>query len=79
MKKQKGNIEIIGLLLLVLVVIIGTSALMRLECKSKWELSGLPVQWGPLKGCLVQVPSGKWLPSETIRELDIKVEQENKK
>lgn len=78
MKKQKGFLEVVVSGIMLLVICLGMLAMMKWECTSKWEQSGLPVQWGPIKGCLVQVPTGRWLPAETIRELDIKVEPQLK-
>ena len=78
MKKQKGFIEVFAASILIIVFCLGIFSMMKWECTSKWEQSGLPVQWGPIKGCLVQVPTGKWLPTETIRELDIKMEPQLK-
>lgn len=71
-KNKKGYIEFIFSLVVLVLAICGITYLERATCFSKWEHSGLPTQWGPIKGCLVKVPSGMWVPSETIRELDIK-------
>lgn len=41
------------------------------SCGSRWEYSGLKTSWGPIKGCLVQMPDGRWLPDDRVREIDI--------
>jgi hypothetical protein len=78
MKKQKGDVWLILLILLLPAMILFVYGMAKWECQSKWEDSGLPVRWGPMQGCQVKVPSGIWLPSETIRELDIKMEPQLK-
>lgn len=31
----------------------------------------MQTSWGPVKGCIVQTPNGRWLPEERIREVDL--------
>jgi hypothetical protein len=73
MKHQRGETALLalGLLSIVAVVIIGF-ILENASCKSKWERSGMAgVMWGPIQGCLVKLPDGRWLPEERIREIEI--------
>ena len=62
-----------GLILVgsVAVPLIGTLIVSKLHCESQWAQSGLAVQWGPLKGCVVQMPSGRWIPAERVRDIDL--------
>lgn len=78
MKKQKGDVWLVLLAFMFGFLILFMYAMAKWECMAKWESSGLPVRWGPMQGCQVKVPSGIWLPTETIRELDIKVEPQLK-
>ena len=42
------------------------------KCHSQWEHSGMTaISWGPIQGCLVKLPDGRWLPADRIREIDI--------
>lgn len=50
-----------------------------LTCQRRWQHSRLATEWGPLQGCLVQVPDGRWLPDDRIREIDITPPKEIKK
>jgi hypothetical protein len=40
------------------------------SCHGQWERSGLATDWGPIKGCLVNLPDGLWIPSDTLRDMD---------
>ena len=75
MRKQRGYVEIVSLLLAALLLIgLFVAVVMFFEnwaCKSKWERSNMAVSWGPIQGCLVNLPDGRWLPEERIREIDI--------
>jgi hypothetical protein len=42
------------------------------SCEAKWERSGLQSEFGIFQGCLVRLPDGRWLPSERLRELEVK-------
>lgn len=42
-----------------------------LQCRARWGDSGVPSSWGPLKGCQVQLPSGRWVPDDRVRETDL--------
>lgn len=46
------------------MVVIGT-----ISCESKWAASGFKTSYGPIQGCLIQLPDGRWIPSENYREL----------
>jgi hypothetical protein len=41
-------------------------------CHAKWDRANMvSVEWGPIQGCMVKLPDGRWLPEERIREFDI--------
>jgi hypothetical protein len=73
MKRQRGFAAELVLYAIILggcLVIWGFFA--NWECKSKWDRSGMRgVAWGPVQGCLINLPDGRWLPEERIREIDI--------
>jgi len=69
--KQRGNSSIFFPVTLIIIVIACSFALEKASCTSKWEDSGMATRWGPIKGCVVQVPNGKWLPEDVIREIDL--------
>ena len=76
MKKQRGYGELLfGVLLLVGIVGFSMAIVFPLSyssCHSRWERSGMAgVSWGPIQGCLVKMPDGRWLPADRIREMDI--------
>ncbi|HOW46091.1 MAG TPA: hypothetical protein P5305_01385 [Rubrivivax sp.] len=52
----------------VLSLMAGVSAVL---CHARWGDSGMPSSWGPLKGCHVQLPSGRWVPDDRVRETDL--------
>lgn len=71
MKRQRGSVEMIALLAIVGLISVSVY-LDSVSCQSKWELSGFRTQWGVLKGCVVQLPNGRWMPEDVIREIDLK-------
>lgn len=40
-------------------------------CGARWQPSGLATSWGPIQGCLVQVPGGRWVPADNVRGVDL--------
>lgn len=68
---KSGTSEtLLGLGLIVLVVV-GTFWWSAAACSSKWDRSGMQSSWGPIQGCVVKLPDGRWLPEERVREIDI--------
>jgi hypothetical protein len=67
------NIAIGIFIVLVISLLTGLAMIMEnWSCKSKWEHAGMAgITWGPVQGCLVKLPDGRWLPEERIREIDI--------
>lgn len=41
---------------------------LSVECSSKWENSGMQSKWGPIQGCIIKLPDGRWIPSQNYRE-----------
>jgi len=46
----------------------GAAYLDYVGCHSKWRDSGMPVRWGLISGCQIQVDK-RWIPAENYREL----------
>lgn len=40
------------------------------QCEAQWENSGLKTDYGFVKGCQLQLPTGKWVPAKTYRTVD---------
>lgn len=56
-----------SMILIVIFLYIGAGYLDYTKCNSQWEHSGLQTTWGPIKGCLVKLPDGRVIPSNSIR------------
>lgn len=72
--KQRGYTDlIVNLILLGIVaaVIVGALFAKPFACHAKWSRSGMQSSWGPLQGCVVRMPDGRWIPEERVREIDI--------
>ena len=41
------------------------------QCSSQWSRSGLATSWGPIQGCVVELPDGRWIPADRVREIEI--------
>jgi len=61
-----------GAVLLCIVFLVGYFIYAPWSCHSRWDESKLQASWGPVKGCLVKLPDGRWLPEDRLREIDIK-------
>lgn len=72
MNRQHGTEEA-GFAIIVTIVFLFVMAFFSAwSCHSKWGRSGMKaVSWGPVQGCMCQLPDGRWLPEERIREVDI--------
>ena len=46
------------------------------SCSSRWADSGLKSSWGPVKGCLVKTSSGRWVPDDRVRDVDLEPRKE---
>lgn len=73
-EKMKG-ITVIEMVLIVAVVGILAAIFITppFMCKAKWEQSGMASDFGYLKGCLVEVEPGRWIPSNRVRDLEVRV------
>lgn len=70
-RTQRGSFEFV-----VTVVITGVSLILWVvlsswQCSSRWADSGLKSSWGPVEGCLVKTPSGRWVPDDRVRDVDL--------
>lgn len=54
-----------------LIMFVGWVVFTNWSCSSKWARSGMASSWGPVQGCLVQLPDGRWMPDERVREIEI--------
>lgn len=79
MHKQRGSgdggIIMFGAFFIAVVFVIAVMV-DSASCHSKWDRAGMSgVQYGPIQGCMVHMPDGRWLPEERIREVDIPKKQ----
>lgn len=50
------------------VVFLPFMALDAYSCSSRWAKSGFETSWGPLQGCNIRPPGGRWMPEKNYRE-----------
>ena len=44
----------------------------RYGCYAKWERAEMSgISWGPIQGCMVQLPDGRWVPEERVRVIEV--------
>lgn len=55
--------------IITLVLFAGTVIFNSIACDAKWETSGFKTTYGPIKGCLIRLPDGRWIPEENYREI----------
>lgn len=68
---ERGDAELTASVIVLVVCLVGWAIIASASCSSRWARSGMPTSWGPVQGCLVKLPDGRWLPDERIREVDI--------
>lgn len=73
--KQRGysdrTFEGLFSLVVILIVLVIAYAVSSYSCSSRWKLSGLKTDYGVGQGCLVQMPSGRWVPEKAVRDVDL--------
>lgn len=76
--KQRGygEIEMIlyvfGWCIILCVIVGGMFVLGWYECHVKYDRAGMAdVTYGPVEGCMLKLPDGRWLPSDRIREVEL--------
>lgn len=70
-RRMAGNSEILLYFITSCAVIFLLLALRAFGCTSRWADSGLQSKWGPIQGCLVKMPDGRWIPDDRVRDIDI--------
>ena len=60
-------------------LLFGAIKLSEVSCHAQWEQSGLQADWGIVKGCVVKTPSGRWLPADSLRDMDLNPTKETNK
>lgn len=77
-RTQRGDAEIVLTLIFALVSLIVWFIASSWSCSSRWADSGLQSSWGPIKGCLVKTASGRWVPDDRVRDVDLEPRKETK-
>lgn len=74
-RKQRGG-TVAEVLIVLAAVVAFTTAVNALlipvaakACEARWADSGLKTRYGTMSGCLVQMPDGRWLPDDRVREV----------
>ena len=71
MKVQRGSVDLVASLLLIAITLGGAWAIAAYSCGARWKQSGLATDYGLGQGCLVQMPSGRWVPDKAVRDVDL--------
>lgn len=58
--------SVIGIILVIVVVL----ALGSCSCSTKAAKQGMECSWGPIQGCMVKMPDGKWMDYDRLRYMD---------
>ena len=69
--KQRGSVDLWATLVMAIIIGLIAWAAAAISCSSKWEDSGLKSKYSIFSGCRVQTPDGRWLPAESVREIEI--------
>ena len=72
MRNQHGDAFIVLLVAVCILILSVGIWLNSVSCHSKWNESGMSaVSYSPIKGCMVKLPDGRWLPADRMREIDL--------
>jgi hypothetical protein len=66
-----GGIELLVMLAILAVLFGGVAIAAAYSCSNKWRMSDLSTDWGFFQGCLVRMPSGRWVPEKNVRDVDL--------
>lgn len=72
MIRQHGEGSFLIMLVIFFLMLGVVSCVDRATCHASWAKSGFATSWGPFQGCLVQLPDGRWIPENRVREIDPK-------
>ncbi len=75
--KQLGYAELVIYTVLLVIVLIVSVVFSSWSCGSRWGKSGMQTSWGPIQGCLVQTPNGRWVPDDRVRDSDLEPRQKS--
>lgn len=72
-KRTKGFTVIELMIIIAIFCILGSMPIISyFECHAKWDKAGMAaVEWGPMQGCMLKQPDGRWLPAERMREIEM--------
>ena len=73
--KQRGDAEVMASLILGAIGLVLWMVFSAWSCGSRWGKSDMRTSWGPVQGCLVQTPSGRWVPDDRVRDVDLEPRQ----
>jgi hypothetical protein len=76
MKRNKGDAELVAIIVVGALIFAAAFAIAGIvayfSCHARWDKAGMAdVAWGPMQGCLVKMPDGRWLPSDRVREFEL--------
>ena len=72
MKNQRGYAFIVLLIMVCILILLVGIWIDSVSCHSKWDNADMAaVSYGPIKGCMVKLPDGRWLPADRMREIDL--------
>lgn len=56
--------------LFVVLLLTGAYAMDAEQCHSQWSKSGMLSTYGPIQGCLIQMPDKTWIPADRYRNVN---------
>lgn len=62
--------NIIPGILFCVLVIFGAYSLDAHQCSSQWDRSGMKSSYGPIQGCMIQMPDKTWIPADRYRNVN---------
>lgn len=68
---MKGYFELLFNLVVLAVLLAVWLIASYWSCTSRWSASGMPTSWGPVQGCLVRTPAGRWVPEDRVSDIDL--------
>lgn len=76
-KNQRGEAELVASIIMAAIALVIWAVLASWGCSSRWAKSDMQTSWGPVQGCLVKTPGGRWVPDDRVRDVDLEPRESN--
>lgn len=70
MDYNSGGCALAASVIAIILSIVFSVGFASYSCHTKAEKQGMECSWGPIQGCMVKMPDGKWIDYDRLRYMD---------